>query len=235
MDKSAKELIEKMAKYRFNRAVFATEEARDKARRANMPGFVLPALAAAGVGAAGAAGYGAYRGAKALHHKLTGKKHAPEHEKEEEKKEAQLALIEKIAKKGFKPSGIKPENHPMHFPVQLAKGLAGAGAATLVAGGLAKKIHSHLRAKNKDEPMEEDEKKESSMKNIIDDLIKGAQHNTFGRPVSVQTNTSWTHLDTAKTAGMLQALSEQGYSVKEASEYLGLTEAQIQYIVGAVR
>jgi len=177
-------------------------------------------------------------------------------------------------------------------------------------------------------------KKESSMKNIIDDIIKGAEQNTFGRPVVIQTEiskeaseliqkiaagsfgpkitnhpdyiaakarvdsakasaqekhgpgplvegpggkrdpktfphrwnagaykskehrdavrnigqvrfdimkadrnktSSWTPLDTAKTAGMLMALEEQGYSVKEASEYLGLTEEQIQHILQTVR
>jgi len=78
-------------------------------------------------------------------------------------------------------------------------------------------------------------KKNSSMKSIIDDIIKGAEQNTFGRPVNIQTNTEWTHFDTAKTAGALQALGEQGYSVKQAAEYLGLTEAQIQHIVDQVR
>lgn len=80
-----------------------------------------------------------------------------------------------------------------------------------------------------------DESKQASMRNIIDDLIKGAQQNTFGRPVSVQTNTDWTHLDTAKVAGMLQALGEQEYSVKEAAEYLGLTEGMVQCILEDVR
>ena len=78
-------------------------------------------------------------------------------------------------------------------------------------------------------------KKESSMKNIIDDLIKGAQHNSFGRPVSVQQGSSPTPLDLAKFAGQLQALGEQGYSVKQAAEYLGLTERQVQDIVATVR
>jgi len=80
-----------------------------------------------------------------------------------------------------------------------------------------------------------DVKKTSSMKNIIDDLIKGAQHNTFGRPVSIQQGSSPTPLDLAKFAGQLQALSEQGYSVKQAAEYLGLTEHQVQDIVSTVR
>jgi hypothetical protein len=75
----------------------------------------------------------------------------------------------------------------------------------------------------------------SSMKNIIADIIKGAEQNTFGRPVNIQTNTEWTHFDTAKTAGALQALGERGYSVKQASEYLGLTEAQVQDILAAVK
>jgi hypothetical protein len=73
------------------------------------------------------------------------------------------------------------------------------------------------------------------MKNIIDDLIKGAQNNTFGRPVSIQRGFDPSPLDLAKFAGQLQALGEQGYSVKQASEYLGLTEQQIRYIVATVR
>jgi len=76
-------------------------------------------------------------------------------------------------------------------------------------------------------------KKNASMKSIIDDIIKGAQENTFKRPVTIQT--SWTPIDTAKFAGQLQALGEQGYSVKEAAEYLGLTEAQVQDILTTVR
>jgi len=77
--------------------------------------------------------------------------------------------------------------------------------------------------------------KSASMKNIIDDLIKGAQHNSFGRPVSIQQGSDPTPLDLAKFAGQLQALGEQGYSVKQAAEYLGLTERQVQDIVATVR
>ena len=76
--------------------------------------------------------------------------------------------------------------------------------------------------------------KTGSMKSIINDIIKGAQDNTFGRPVTIQDDTEWTHIDTAKFAGALQLLGEQGYSVKEASEYLGLTEAQVQGILEVV-
>lgn len=74
----------------------------------------------------------------------------------------------------------------------------------------------------------------SDMRTLIDDLIKGAQQNTFGRPVSVQQGFDPSPLDLAKFAGMLQALNEQGYSVKEAAEYLKLTEAQVQDIVSKV-
>lgn len=78
--------------------------------------------------------------------------------------------------------------------------------------------------------------KKASMRNIIDDIIKGAKDNSFGRPVHIQNDTQdWTPLDIAKTAGALQALSEQGYSVKQAAEYLGLTEKQVQVIVTTVR
>lgn len=79
-------------------------------------------------------------------------------------------------------------------------------------------------------------KKESSMKSIIDDIIKGAKDNSFGRPVHIQNDTrDWTPLAISKTAGMLMALEQQGYSVKQAAEYLGLTERQVQDIVATVR
>lgn len=77
--------------------------------------------------------------------------------------------------------------------------------------------------------------KKSSMKNIIDDIIKGAEQNTFGRRVNIQQGDDPSPLDLAKFAGMLQALGEQGYSVKQAAEYLGLTVGQVQDIVATVR
>jgi len=110
---------------------------------------------------------------------------------------------------------------------------AGAGTAVGAAGGAAVGYHFGKKKKNEDE--DEDEEKTSSMKNIIDDLIKGAQHNTFGRPVSIQQGFDPSPIDLAKFAGQLQALGEQGYSVKQAAEYLGLTERQVQDIVATVR
>jgi hypothetical protein len=77
--------------------------------------------------------------------------------------------------------------------------------------------------------------KTASMKNIIDDLVKGAQQNTFGRPVTIQQGFNPSPLDLSKFAGALAALDEQGYSVKEAAEYLGLTEKQVQDIVARMR
>lgn len=77
--------------------------------------------------------------------------------------------------------------------------------------------------------------KTASMKNIIDDIIKGASQNTFGRTVNIQQGFDPSPLDIAKFAGALTALSEQGYSVKAAAEYLGLTETQVQHIINAVR
>ena len=76
--------------------------------------------------------------------------------------------------------------------------------------------------------------KTSSMRSIIDDIIKGAEQNTFGRPVNIQADTEFSPIDMAKVAGAVVALSEKGYSVKEASEYLGLTEKQVQDIVSTV-
>jgi len=77
-------------------------------------------------------------------------------------------------------------------------------------------------------------KSSSDMRSIIDDLIKGAENNTFGRPVNIQTQTDFSPIDMAKVAGAVVALSQKGYSVKQASEYLGLTEQQIQHIVSTV-
>lgn len=77
--------------------------------------------------------------------------------------------------------------------------------------------------------------KTSSMRQYIDDFIEGGRNNSFGRPINVETNTEWTHIDTAKTAGTLRLLSEAGYSVKQAAEYLGWTEAQVQYIISVTR
>lgn len=79
-----------------------------------------------------------------------------------------------------------------------------------------------------------DRMKKSSMQDIIDDIIKGAEQNSFGRPVNVQTNTEWTHLNTAKTAGALQLLAERGYSVKEAAEFLEVSEEVVQAVLAAV-
>lgn len=79
--------------------------------------------------------------------------------------------------------------------------------------------------------------KKSEMREIIDDIIKGAKDNGFGRPVNIQTSwdaPDWTPLDTAKCAGMLIALDEQGYTMKEASEFLGLPEEHLQAVIKAV-
>ena len=92
-----------------------------------------------------------------------------------------------------------------------------------------KGVVSGSRGDPKPEP-----EKTSSMRSIIDDIIKGAEQNTFGRPVNIQADTEFTPIDMAKVAGAVVALSEKGYSVKEASEYLGLTEKQIQDIVSTV-
>lgn len=80
-----------------------------------------------------------------------------------------------------------------------------------------------------------DVKKTSSMKNIIADIIKGAEQNTFGRPVTIQADvTDWSPIDMAKVAGMVVALSEKGYTNKEAAEYLGMHEDQLTLIIKTV-
>jgi hypothetical protein len=79
------------------------------------------------------------------------------------------------------------------------------------------------------------EKKSSDMRAMIDDLIKGAKENSFGRPVHIQNATQdWTPLKVAEYSGALVALSERGLTEKEAAEYLGLTVAQVQDIVRTV-
>jgi translation initiation factor 1 (eIF-1/SUI1) len=75
----------------------------------------------------------------------------------------------------------------------------------------------------------------SSMKDIVDDIIKGAEQNTFGRRVNIQQGFDPSPIDMAKFAGALTAYSELGYSVKEAAEALGLTEKQVQHIIATVR
>ena len=116
---------------------------------------------------------------------------------------------------------------------QFRQGARDAGSGN-IAGGKDPKFGKTL-AEGAKSRLDEMGEKKSSMKNIIDDLIKGAQHNTFGRPVSIQQGSDPTPLDLAKFAGQLQALGEQGYSVKQAAEYLGLTERQVQDIVATVR
>ena len=106
----------------------------------------------------------------------------------------------------------------------------GAKARMLGANSSAKREYSNAH----DALGEARSQKTGGMKSIINDIIKGAQDNTFGRPVQIQADTEWTPLDTAKTAGALQFLGEQGYSVKQAAEYLGLTENQVQFILKAV-
>lgn len=96
------------------------------------------------------------------------------------------------------------------------------------------KTAKDLIAKLAGVPVKETEKK-SSMKDIINDIVKGAEQNSFGRPVNVQQGFDPSPLDLAKFAGALTALSEQGYSVKAAAEYLGLTEKQVQHIIDTVR
>lgn len=96
-------------------------------------------------------------------------------------------------------------------------------------GSVAEKVKQKFKA-----PSVGESKKEGSMRSIIDDIIKGAEQNSFGRPISVQTNTEWTHLDTAKTAGALQLLAEQSYSVKEAAEFLDVSEEVVRAVLAAV-
>lgn len=106
----------------------------------------------------------------------------------------------------------------------------GTHAAVFGAGALAGGVVGRSSADTK-----EDREKKSSMKNLIDDIIKGAEQNSFGRPVRIQNATQdWTHLDTAKTAGALQLLAEQGYSVKEAAEFLDVSEELVRAVIAAV-
>ena len=78
---------------------------------------------------------------------------------------------------------------------------------------------------------------------IVDDFIKGAQRNPrLGHiqvgttPEGVKTaSASLTALDIAKIAGSLQALSENEFTLKEASEVLGLSEEAIQFVLNTVK
>lgn len=74
---------------------------------------------------------------------------------------------------------------------------------------------------------------------IIDDLVKGAQANP--RTGDIQINTQGaevklasmgvTPLDIAHMQGTLKALGEAGFTKKEASEYLQVTEADIEAVL----
>jgi hypothetical protein len=78
---------------------------------------------------------------------------------------------------------------------------------------------------------------------IVDDFIKGAQRNPRLAHVQVGTNpegvktasASLTALDIAKIAGSLQALAEAEFTLKEASEALGLPEETVQFVLNTVK
>jgi hypothetical protein len=70
--------------------------------------------------------------------------------------------------------------------------------------------------------------------NLINDLIKGASANARLTGIELGgalSNGGFTQFDIAKTAGMLVALSEAEYTVKEACEALNLNEDTLQAIV----
>jgi len=191
-------------------------------------------LLAAG-GTAGAL-YGAYRGARGAYEQS---KKRDEEKKDDEKKEAQLELIQKIA--------ISPEivgrAHAIRYEQAPKKGRAQMAQLPKRQANLYDNAYRRMTSEQQnkaDDSFGETQdllhQKQSSMKNIIDDIIKGAKDNSFGRPVHIQNDTQdWTPLAISKTAGMLMALEQQGYSVKQAAEYLGLTVSQVQDIVATVR
>lgn len=80
-------------------------------------------------------------------------------------------------------------------------------------------------------------RQDNSMRGLMDTFIDGAVNNGYGRTVTVQEDklAAATPLDLAHMAGTLQALSEQGFSLKEASEYLQVPEATIQAVLVAVK
>jgi hypothetical protein len=131
-------------------------------------------------------------------------------------------LIEKMASKNLNPY-MKGHN----------RGLVAGAAGGLVTGGAAGYLLGSKK-ENKDDKKKEESEKKSSMRDFIDDFIKGATHNTFGRPVNIQTQTDFSPIDMAKVAGVVVAFSQKGYSVKEASEYLGLPVSQVESIVATV-
>lgn len=251
MNKAAKELIEKLAgvssqrssTHRFRgggytgKRWFATKHhaEADRARTRNEANN--DALKAVGVVggtlAAGtaAAGYGAHKAYKHLT-----KKDEPVND---EKKEAQLALIQKIAgspgrlRTDMAHTAYREMGVPIHGKPR--QSVLDAHSKQFNVPAAPPAFFGRDRPAEKKTPAGPGAQKESSMRGIIDDIIKGAKDNSFGRPVSIQVDSDFTPLDLAKTAGALQALSEQGYSVKQAAAYLGLTEKQVQDIVATVR
>ena len=78
---------------------------------------------------------------------------------------------------------------------------------------------------------------------IVDDFIKGAQRNPRLAHIQVGSvpegmkvaSATLTPLDVAKIAGSLQALSEAEFTLKEASDALGLPEETVQFVLNTVK
>jgi hypothetical protein len=81
--------------------------------------------------------------------------------------------------------------------------------------------------------------KDAGSNRIIDDLVKGAQANPRTGAVEVGSDgvevklasQGVTPLDIAHMKGTLKALGEAQFSLKEASEYLQVSEADIQAVL----
>lgn len=214
LDKNAKELIQKLATLN---PIKALKHHTHKAVAKGATGGLL-------VGTAAGAG---------AHHLASKKK--------DEKKEAQLELIQKLA---VEKRALAPETVGRALVQRMARTAPSKAQGELGLSYEKEKLYQNNL--NKRPAAEQDRAvdaaaktapkmfKQSSMKNIIDDLIKGAENNTFGRPVNIQTQTDFSPIDMAKVAGAVVALSEKGYSVKQAAEYLGLTEKQVADIVSTV-
>ena len=91
-----------------------------------------------------------------------------------------------------------------------------------------------MQAKARADKMDKDERRASDMSNLIQDLIEGAQKNSNLAGIELDGalgQAGFTPLDIAKTAGVLAALNEAQFTVKEACEATGLDETTLQAIV----
>ena len=150
--------------------------------------------------------------------------------------------IQKIAGNSPFRKAVPPVNKTMH--AQFAKETGAPGQGYFKKGPEGTSFGNWRQQNNVPEPPPVTrERKEASDigARIVDDFIKGAQRNPrLGRVEQGSTNqevklaSEITPLEIAKIAGALQALAEAEFTLKEASEALGLPEATIQFVLDTV-